>query len=103
MRQHGKTKTQTRPEATGSEIGRSGTMRRPMRVLIADDDEDNREMYAEYLGMRGFSVGQAENDAVAVEYARRAKPDLIVMDLDMPVMDGIEAMTVLRDDAITSR
>jgi two-component system cell cycle response regulator DivK len=76
-------------------------MMRPLRVLIADDDRDNREMYLEYLTMHGIVVLEAENGEVAVEKARRLKPDVIVMDLEMPVLDGFAAIQRLKADAQT--
>jgi len=56
-----------------------------------DDFEDNRAMYAEYLSYSGYEVQQASDGLQAVELALQAMPDLIVMDLSLPVMDGWEA------------
>jgi len=76
-------------------------MPRPGRVLLVDDDADSRELYAYSLGGAGFEVLQAENGAIAVETAIRTRPDVVVMDLEMPVMGGLEAIRRLRANAVT--
>jgi len=76
-------------------------MPRPQRVLLVDDDEDSRELCAEYLGAAGFEVLQAADGAAAVETAIRRKPDLVVMDLAMPIMGGLEAVERLKHDTRT--
>jgi CheY-like chemotaxis protein len=68
------------------------------RILIVDDFDDNRAMYAEYLSSSGYEVEQASNGREAVEAALRTLPDLIVMDLSLPVMDGWEATRQLKAD-----
>ncbi len=73
---------------------------RPL-VLVVDDFEDNRDLYAAYLGLSGFRVIEAEDGIDAVEKATAEIPDLIVMDLAMPRMDGWEAIEILRGDART--
>ena len=67
-----------------------------MRILIAEDHPDNREMLTRRLERRGYEVHVAENGAEAVEKAKSCAPDLILMDISMPVMSGIEATRVLR-------
>ncbi len=69
---------------------------RPTRILVVDDFEDNRAMYAEYLSYSGYEVQQASDGLQAVELALQAMPDLIVMDLSLPVMDGWEATRRLK-------
>jgi two-component system cell cycle response regulator DivK len=68
------------------------------RILIVDDFDDNRAMYAEYLSSSGYEVEQASDGREAVEAALRTLPDLIVMDLSLPVMDGWEATRRLKAD-----
>lgn len=70
-------------------------------VLVVDDFADAREMYGEYLKFCGFRVAEAQNGIEAIEKAKRLKPDLILMDLSMPVVDGWEATRRLKADAIT--
>jgi CheY-like chemotaxis protein len=69
-----------------------------MRVLIAEDNEDNREMLSRRLVRRGWSVIIAENGKQAVEMARAERPDLILMDIGMPLMSGLDATRTLRQD-----
>ena len=67
-------------------------------ILVVDDYQDAREMYAEYLQFSGFRVAEAKNGNEAVEQACSLKPDLILMDLSLPGMDGWEATRVLKAD-----
>lgn len=67
-------------------------------ILVVDDYQDAREMYAEYLQFSGFRVAEARNGNEAVSQAFELKPDLILMDLSMPGMDGWEATRVLKAD-----
>jgi len=70
-------------------------------ILVVDDYQDAREMYAEYLQYSGFRVAEARNGNEAVAQARSLKPDLILMDLSLPGMDGWEATRVLKADEET--
>jgi CheY-like chemotaxis protein len=72
-------------------------------ILVVDDYEDAREMYAEYLRFCGFRVAEARNGNEALEQAFTLKPDLILMDLSLPGMDGWEATRQLKSDERTSR
>ena len=67
-----------------------------LTILVVDDYEDNRQMYGELLMHAGFLVLEARDGAEAIEVARHALPDLIVMDLSLPVMDGWEATRLLK-------
>jgi CheY-like chemotaxis protein len=70
-------------------------------ILVVDDYQDAREMYAEYLQFSGFRVAEARNGNEAVEQAFALKPDLILMDLSLPGMDGWEATRRLKADEAT--
>jgi two-component system, cell cycle response regulator DivK len=70
-------------------------------ILVVDDYQDAREMYAEYLQYSGFRVAEAKNGNEAVAQARSLRPDLILMDLSLPGMDGWEATRVLKADDAT--
>ena len=65
-------------------------MYRPPRVLIVDDDRDNREAYAEYLRFRGFEIDEADTGAKAIEQVLRLNPDLVLLDMRLPDIDGAE-------------
>jgi CheY-like chemotaxis protein len=67
-------------------------------ILVVDDYQDAREMYAEYLQFSGFRVAEARNGNEAVAQAFALKPDLILMDLSLPGMDGWEATRLLKAD-----
>jgi len=70
-------------------------------ILVVDDYQDAREMYAEYLQFSGFRVAEARNGNEAVEQAFALSPDLILMDLSLPGMDGWEATRQLKSDERT--
>ena len=67
-------------------------------ILVVDDYQDAREMYAEYLQFSGFRVAEARNGNEAVTQAFTLLPDLILMDLSLPGMDGWEATRLLKGD-----
>ncbi len=72
---------------------------RPPVILIADDTTDSRDLYAEYFESRGFSVVTAHDGTGAVRAALEHVPDVIVMDLAMPQIDGITAIQRIKSDA----
>jgi CheY-like chemotaxis protein len=74
---------------------------RPL-VLVVEDYQDAREMYSEYLRFSGFDVIEASNGVEAIEQATSRKPDIVLMDLALPKMDGWEATRQLKADPRTS-
>jgi CheY-like chemotaxis protein len=70
-------------------------------VLLVDDYADNREAYALYLRHRGYRVEEAEDGHQALDRAFRTRPDLIVMDLSLPGLDGWQATRTLKKDRRT--
>jgi two-component system cell cycle response regulator DivK len=78
----------------------SGTRSRPV-VLVVDDDLDARLIYRRYLTVKGCSVYTARDGSVGVEIAKRRKPDLIVMDLAMPRLNGWAAAAELKQSPQT--
>src|SRR5215216_6241460 len=70
-------------------------------VLVVDDYQDAREMYSEYLEFSGFRVAEARNGLEALDKAFELLPDLILMDLSLPGMDGWEATRRLKADERT--
>ena len=72
-------------------------------VLIVDDVQDNRMIYVLFLRFSGFRIAEAENGEEALRQAEALQPDIIVMDLSLPVMDGWEATRRLKRDPRTKR
>ncbi len=70
-------------------------------ILIVDDVADNREVYNQFLVHKGFQVALAGDGREALEKARQLRPDLIVMDLSLPIMDGWEATRRLKKNKWT--
>lgn len=66
-------------------------------VLLVEDTEDNRQMMGRLLEMSGFRVVEATNGREAVEAAAREKPEIILMDLSLPFIDGLAATRRIRD------
>jgi CheY-like chemotaxis protein len=70
-------------------------------ILIVDDDANFREIFSTKLQQSGFRIETAENGAESVKKAKLLNPDLVLMDIKMPVMDGAVALLKLRDDPAT--
>lgn len=68
------------------------------KILIAEDNTELNDMMRNYLIKAGHSVYQAFNGAQALEYARSMQPDLVLLDIMMPVIDGYEVCTSLRNE-----
>jgi CheY-like chemotaxis protein len=77
------------------------TAQRAKTVLIVDDFDDNRQMYAEFLTYSGYRILEATNGAEAVAKAQELLPDVVVMDISLPVLDGLEATRRLKSDPRT--
>lgn len=74
------------------------TAREQPLVLVVEDYQDAREMYAAYLQFSGFDVAEATNGIEAIEKAQSLMPDIVLMDLALPRMDGWEATRRLKND-----
>jgi two-component system, cell cycle response regulator DivK len=72
------------------------------RILLVEDNELNRDMLSRRLVRRGFEVLMAENGAEAVAMTSEHKPDLVLMDMSLPVIDGWEATRRLKADTSTA-
>ena len=70
-------------------------------VLVVEDYQDAREMYAAYLQFSGFDVAEAGNGIEAIEKTQELLPDIVLMDLALPRMDGWEATRRLKNDPRT--
>jgi CheY-like chemotaxis protein len=73
-----------------------------VRVLLVEDNEMNRDMLSRRLGRKGFEVVMAEDGAQALEMAISETPALILMDMNLPVIDGWEATRRLKAQAATA-
>ena len=71
------------------------------RILIVEDNPQNRLLVKVVLEFHGYEIMEAEDGQAGVEMAKKYKPDLILMDLQMPVMDGITAGKIIRGDPDT--
>lgn len=95
-------RTKRAPAAAPASDGpRVLTQGRPPLVLIVDDYDDNREMYAAYLEFSGMRVAQAANGREALSMTFELMPDLIVMDLSLPGIDGWQATRTIKQDPKT--
>lgn len=72
------------------------------KILLVEDNETNREMLTRRLERRGFEVINAVDGENAIAVAQAAKPDLILMDMNLPVVDGLTAMKRLKASRETS-
>jgi CheY-like chemotaxis protein len=73
------------------------------RILIVEDNEMNRDMLSRRLERKGYKVLLAVDGENGVEMARAHAPDLILMDMSLPVLDGWEATRLLKADALMQR
>jgi CheY-like chemotaxis protein len=73
----------------------------PTLVLLVDDYPDNRDIYVQFLTYSGLRVEEAENGHQALDKAFTLRPDVIVMDLSLPGLDGWEATRRLKQDPRT--
>lgn len=71
-------------------------------VLLVEDNEDNRTVYRTILEHYGYKVMEARNGEDGVRMAREQRPDLILMDISIPVIDGWEATRILKADPKTN-
>ncbi|HEX9373435.1 MAG TPA: response regulator [Roseiflexaceae bacterium] len=72
------------------------------KILLVEDNDLNRDMIARYLTFQGYSVVTAADGAEGVALARAEMPDLIIMDMSLPVLDGWKATEQIRADAGTA-
>ncbi|MDO8281200.1 MAG: response regulator [Thermodesulfovibrionia bacterium] len=71
------------------------------KILIVEDNEQNRRLMRDILKYYGYEIIEAENGDEGIKMTKIHKPDLILMDMQMPVMDGFAATQILKKDAET--
>ena len=76
-------------------------MHTPPLILLADDEQEILDIYSLKLQSAGFTVVVAHDGAECVNIAKQMQPDLILLDMKMPVMDGAEALAQLKEDVQT--
>ena len=81
----------------------AGTLGTKHLVLIVEDDVDAREAYERFLSMSGFRTAVASDGREALRKIASLQPDLVVMDLAMPALNGTEAIQAMRESKSTSR
>ena len=72
-----------------------------MRILLVEDNEMNRDMLSRRLARKGYDVVMAVDGQQAVEMARSSDPALILMDMNLPILDGWEATRMIKADEVT--
>ncbi len=70
-------------------------------ILIVEDESQNRKLFRDVLQYRGYTVYEAINGQEGVALAEQHLPDLVLMDIQMPVMDGLSATRILKQNKIT--
>ena len=87
--------------ARTDELDTPGHRPRPL-ILLVEDQTDLRQLYARQLALSGFDVIEAANGADAIARTASDEPDIVLMDLSLPVVDGWEATKRLKNDARTA-
>ena len=71
------------------------------KILVVEDNDKNRELVKDILELQGYHVLEAKDGAEGAAMAKEHKPDLVIMDIQMPVMDGLTAAKIIKNDPAT--
>jgi two-component system, cell cycle response regulator DivK len=71
------------------------------KILIIEDNEENLKLFSSILKLNGYKILEAKNGADGVRLAKTEIPNLILTDIEMPVMNGFEAFKILKSDSLT--
>ncbi len=74
----------------------------PHKILIVEDNRNNASLLRDILSFHGYEIAEASDGNLGVELARELMPDLILMDIQMPGLDGMTAGSILKGDPATS-
>lgn len=85
-------------DASDAPTGASETSVKPKRALLVEDDPNERMLLASYLRASGYDVDTAEDGQAALDYLSKQKPDAVVMDMEMPRLNGRDAIQEIRRD-----
>jgi two-component system cell cycle response regulator DivK len=90
-------KIETDGSGSGSAVGERDMTK---RILVVDDQYDNKKIMRDLLGTAAYETIEAGNGEQAVEMVEQRRPDLILMDIQLPVLDGYEAMRRIKADPV---
>lgn len=68
------------------------------KILVVEDNEQNMELFCDILEAKGYKVVKAADGETGVELAKKERPDLVIMDVQLPGMDGLTATKLIRED-----